>query len=126
VVDLTTQQVVWRQGNGFWQLGFPASAGSFVTAGGLVFNGGVMDGQLRAMDVYTGEVLWQAALPSGSDATPMTYVSPRSGRQYVLVTVPGQSRPTSQGEGHAEAPDAVEQAPRGGRIMAYALPSDAG
>jgi membrane-bound PQQ-dependent dehydrogenase (glucose/quinate/shikimate family) len=72
VVDLTTQQIVWRRGMGFWSLGFPSTAGSFVTAGGLVFNGGVMGGQLQAFDVLTGDILWQSSIPSASDATPMS------------------------------------------------------
>lgn len=120
VVDLTTQQVVWRRGNGLWNLGFPASAGSIITAGGLIFNGGVMDGQLRAIDTLTGEVIWQDALPSASDATPMSYVSPRTGRQYVLVTVPGRSSPI------AEAPEEINRTTSdeetGGSVIAYALP----
>jgi len=123
VVDLTTQKMVWRKGNGFWNLGFPASAGSFVTAGGLIFNAGVMDGQLRAIDTLTGDLIWQGELPGASDATPMSYVSPKTGRQYVLVTVPGTGRPEGggsfddfsgmQGEGTPET---------GGKVIAYALP----
>jgi quinoprotein glucose dehydrogenase len=72
VVDLTTPQIVWRRGTGPLNLGFPAIAGSFITAGGLIFNGGVVDGQLRAIDALTGEVIWQDKLRSGSDATPMS------------------------------------------------------
>ena len=49
VVDLTTQQIVWRRGMGPLQIGLPSTAGSFVTAGGLVFNAGVMDAKLRAL-----------------------------------------------------------------------------
>ena len=121
VVDLTTQQVVWRRGNGPLELGFPASAGSFITAGGLIFNAGVMDGQLRAMDALTGEVVWQDELRSGSDATPMSYVSPKTGRQYVLVTVPGQGGPQA-GVGDALPDDAGSSPQSGGRVIAYALP----
>ena len=121
MVDLTTQQIVWRRGMGPLDLGFPSSAGSFITAGGLIFNAGVMDGQLRAIDALTGEVIWQDPLRSGSDATPMSYVSPKTGRQYVVVTVPGTAAPQGgfddpaarQGEGTPET---------GGRVIAYALP----
>ena len=119
VVDLTTQQIVWRQGQGFANIGMPYSAGSIVTKGGLIFNAGVMDSQVRAFDVLTGEVLWQDELRSSSDATPMTYVSPATGKQYLIVTVPGEGRPPlSTGHEEGEAPQEVV----GGRIIAYALP----
>ncbi len=121
VVDLTTQQIVWRRGNGLWELGFPASAGSVITSGGLIFNGGVVGGQLNAMDSLTGRILWSAELPRASDATPMSYLSPKSGRQYVLVTVPGESQaPVSEdhGAGEPSEPPAVV----GGRVIAFALP----
>lgn len=121
VVDLTTQQIVWRRGTGLLGLGFPSVAGSIVTAGGLIFNGGVSDGQLRAIDVATGEVVWKSPLRSSSEATPMSYVSPKTGRQYVVVTVPGtaprqrrsEELPDDHGEGTPET---------GGRVIAYALP----
>ena len=117
VVDLTTQQIVWRRGMGAFALGFPSFAGSIITASGLIFNAGVSDGQLRAMDVLNGDVIWQGDLPGASGATPMSYVSPQTGRQYVLVTVPGegtpQGSPGDRGEG-------TEQT--GGRVIAYALP----
>ena len=102
VVDLTTQKILWRRGMGLFNLGFPHAAGSFVTAGGLIFNAGVVDGQLRAIDTLTGDVIWQDELRSASDATPMSYLSPATGRQYVLVTVPGNQE-------------------TGGRVIAYAL-----
>lgn len=91
VVDLTTQKVVWRRGMGLFNLGFPATAGSFITKGGLIFNGGVLDAKFRAIDALTGDVMWQDSMRTGSDATPTSYVSPKTGRQYVLVTVPGAS-----------------------------------
>lgn len=122
VVDLTTQQLVWKRGMGLMELGFPYSAGSFVTASGLIFNAGVMDGQLRVFDIYTGEVIWQTAIPSGSDATPMSYVSPESGRQFILVTVPGAGRP-QPAAGHDASGEGDAAQRQGGRVIAYALPS---
>ena len=102
VVDLTSQEILWRRGVGPLNLGLPHTAGSFVTASGLIFNAGVIDRQLRAMDTLTGDVVWQDELRSASDATPMSYVSPTTGRQYVLVTVPGNQK-------------------LGGSVIAYAL-----
>jgi quinoprotein glucose dehydrogenase len=121
VVDLTTKKIIWRRGMGPLNLGFPATGGSFITAGGLIFNGGVTDGHLRAIDALTGDVIWQDKLRSSSDATPMSYVSPKTGRQYVLVTVPGLARP--QGENPLSdtqgRSDGTEGA--GGKVIAYAL-----
>ena len=121
VVDLTTQRTVWRRGLGALELGFPSTAGSFVTAGGLVFNAGVSDGQLRALDVLTGDVVWQGALPRPSGATPMSYVSPKTGRQYIVVAVPGTGGP--QG-GFADGGSGAGTAETGGRLIAFALPED--
>ena len=122
VVDLTNKKIVWRRDSGLWELGMPHNAGSIVTAGGLIFQAGVMDGQLRAFDLYTGEVIWQEGLRGPSDATPMTYVSPNTGKQYLIVTVPGDGRPPRT-PGHDVT---TEQAPENpittGKVIAYALP----
>ena len=51
----------------------------------------------------------------------MTYVSPATGRQYVLVTIPGAGRPTEP-----SAHDVSQEAPlkvQGGKVIAYALPN---
>ena len=126
VVDLTTQQIVWRRGMGFLNLGFPSTAGSIITGGGLIFNGGVPDGKLRAIDSLTGDVLWQDSLRSGSDATPMSYMSPRTGRQYVVVTVPGEGRPSGNPvpeEEDNKKSEGESKVQTGGRVIAYALSS---
>ena len=59
------------------------------TRSGLVFFAGTQDYYLRAFDIDTGEELWKGRLPIGSQATPMTYVSPVSGRQFVVVAAGG-------------------------------------
>jgi len=119
VVDLTRRQIAWRRALGVGKLGFPYAAGSIVTAGGVVFMGGVVDGRVRAFDALTGEILWEEALPAGSDATPMTYVSPKSGRQFLVVTVPGESRPAASAHQATPAPGTTA----GGRVIAWALPA---
>ena len=123
VVDLTTQKIVWRRGTGTWNLGLPYAAGTTVTAGGLIFMGGVLDGYLRAIDVNTGEELWKDSLTSASEATPMSYVSPKTGKQYVLVTVPGQRGPSREASHEVGDDAASEIAPtiQGGKVIAYAL-----
>lgn len=123
VVDLTTQKIVWRRGVGPMEIGLPATAGSVVTAGGLIFNAGVLDAKIRALDVATGEVIWQDELRAGSDATPMSYTSPVTGKQYLLVTVPGSGRPLIGGDNATGRSESDEPEARlGGKVIAYALP----
>ena len=111
LVDLTTQEIVWRHGNGFLGVGLPSVAGgSIITAGGLIFNASVPGSGLRALDVNTGKEIWSESLPKSSEATPMSYVSPKSKRQYVLVTSPAVN---------VEEPS--ETPVEGGKVMAYAL-----
>jgi len=44
---------------------------------------------LRAFDLFSGTELWRGRLPAGGQATPMTYVSEKSGRQFVIVAAGG-------------------------------------
>jgi quinoprotein glucose dehydrogenase len=79
------------------QWGSIGFGGPIVTAGGLVFIGASMDDFIRAFDVETGEVLWEAPLPAGGQATPMTYEI--NGRQYVVIAAGGHGRlGTTQGD----------------------------
>ena len=121
VVDLTTQQVVWRRGFGFMNIGLPYSAGSFVTAGGLIFNAGVMDSRLRAISVDDGKLLWSTGLERSSGGTPMSYVSPRTGKQYVLVLEPAAGGREQLEESHQIDEAGEKEAPAGGKVIAYAL-----
>jgi len=52
----------------------------------------------------------------------MSYVSPKTGRQYVLVTVPGQARPQEDNPlaDTEERSDGSEGS--GSKVIAYALP----
>ena len=87
-------------------LGMPTYAGTSTTAGGLVFFAGTQDFYLRAWDRDTGKEIWKARLPVGSQGGPMTYVSPKTGKQYVVITAGG-----------------ARQSPeRGDYVIAYALP----
>ncbi|WP_223217029.1 hypothetical protein [Agrobacterium pusense] len=67
---------------------------------------GTLDFYLRAFDIDTGEEVWKARLPVGADATPMTYVSPKTGKQYVVISAGGARNSTVRGDS----------------IIAYALP----
>src|SRR5215831_14837624 len=46
---------------------------------------------LRAFNIFTGKELWRERLPGGGQATPMTYISERSGRQFVVIVAGGHS-----------------------------------
>jgi quinoprotein glucose dehydrogenase len=70
--------------------GTPNSGGPAATAGGLVFIGAAMDDYLRAFDARSGNELWKGRLPSGGQATPMTYMW--KGKQYVVIAAGGHAR----------------------------------
>jgi quinoprotein glucose dehydrogenase len=119
-VDLGTMQKIWMHKNGTvidnaplpipLPLGVPSLGGAMTTGGGVAFMSATLDYYLRAYDVSTGKKLWQARLPAGGQATPMSYVSERSGRQYVVIMAGGHgSLGTKMGDS----------------LIAYALPSEA-
>ena len=85
-------------------LGMPNLGGPVVTASGLVFIAASLDDRMRAFDIDTGKVLWQAKLPAGGQATPMTYSV--GGRQYVVIAAGGYK----------------DSSTRGDYLIAYALP----
>lgn len=73
--------------------------GSFTTRSGLTFYSVTQDYYLRAFNTETGEEVWKARLPSGSQSTPMTYMDKRSGRQYIVVTAGGaRYNPNDRGD----------------------------
>ena len=105
VIDLNTNELLWRRPLGSmknagpfgWQSGLPIDvgvavrAGTLTTRGGLTFVSSTMDSTVRAFNVRTGEKVWEHGLPGNGQATPMTYMSERSGKQYLIVTVPNPS-----------------------------------
>lgn len=108
-VDLRTRKLLWSMPLGTAQHGGPLAfpslhvpfaipmgtvtmGGNIVTASGLTFIGASLDRQFRAIDTLTGRELWAAPLEAPAFATPVTYVSPRSGRQFVAVAVGGFSK----------------------------------
>ncbi len=98
-IDLAARDIVWQTPVGTVEetghlgirtglrmpVGMPLVGGPISTAGGVTFFAGTQDYYLRAFDSETGEELWKGALPVGSQATPMTYIAPESGRQVVIV-----------------------------------------
>jgi quinoprotein glucose dehydrogenase len=116
-VDLATGKIAYQHVNGTvrdlsripmpFRLGVPGIGGPIITKGGVAFLSGTLDYFLRAYDVTTGKQLWESRLPAGGQATPMTYWSNASGRQFVIVVAGGHgSLGTRSGDS----------------IIAYALP----
>ncbi|HCC59196.1 MAG TPA: pyrroloquinoline quinone-dependent dehydrogenase, partial [Solibacterales bacterium] len=66
--------------------------GSMVTAGGLVFIGATNDSRFRAFDKDTGKELWTFRLPASAHATPMTFVSKKNKKQYVVIAAGGGNK----------------------------------
>lgn len=98
-VDLRTMKKVWMHKNGTTRdsapvpialpLGVPSLAGMMTTGGGVTFLSGTLDYYLRGYDVRNGKEIWKARLPAGGQATPMSYVSDKTGKQYVVVMAGG-------------------------------------
>lgn len=115
--DLTTGKILYRHVNGTvrdlspiplpFKMGVPGIGGPMITKGGIAFLSGTLDYFVRAYDVTNGKQLWDSRLPAGGQATPMTYWSEASGRQFVIVVAGGH------GSTGTEAGDSV---------IAYALP----
>lgn len=111
-IDLATRKVVWQVPLGTTRdsgplgvathlpvpIGMPTRGGPLTTSSGLVFIGASQDLNMRAFDVRTGKQRWTARLPVGAEATPMTYVSPRTGRQFVVISAGGNSATTQKGD----------------------------
>ncbi|MBL8771151.1 MAG: PQQ-binding-like beta-propeller repeat protein, partial [Phenylobacterium sp.] len=126
-IDLKTRQIVWQVPNGTAEaqaplglqshlpipIGTLSIGGTITTAGGVSFRAASTDPYLRAYDNATGKVLWKARLPTAAAATPMTYVSPRTGKQYVVISAGGARLGPG---GPAPSQDKSDY------VIAYALP----
>jgi quinate dehydrogenase (quinone) len=119
-IDLATRKVAWSMPLGTTEdtgplgiathlpmpIGMPTRGGPITTSTGLVFIGASQDFYIRAFDVRTGKELWKGRLPVGAEATPMTYISPKTGRQFLVISAGGNSATTKKGD----------------YVVAYALP----
>ena len=120
-VNLETGKLIWSQSFGTARdsgplgyptllpirMGVPNIGGSCTSSSGLTFIAATMDRFLRAYETTTGKLLWKGRLPAGGQATPMTYFSAASGRQFVLVAAGGSK---------------TVQSKAGDYIVAYAIP----
>ena len=111
-IDLASRQIAWQvpvgtaEESGIFGIpsGLPIPLGTIglggpvTTAGGVTFHASTTDPYLRAYDNGSGKLVWQAKLPAGVGGTPMTYVSPKTGRQYVLVSAGGARMARQKGD----------------------------
>lgn len=118
-IDLETREVIWdrpfgtaRKNGPFgipsmlpFDIGTPNNGGGVITASGLFFIGAATDDLFRAIDVETGERLWETELPAGGQASPMTYEV--DGKQIVVINAGGHD---------------FMETPIGDYFIAYALP----
>lgn len=97
-VDLETRKVLWERPLGTTRDHAPLGisvpgvfslGGAVVTQGGVIFIAATIDNYLRAFDVASGKELWKGRLPAGGQASAMTYVSERTGKQYVVIAAGG-------------------------------------
>ena len=121
VVDLKTGNMKWQRTLGTsadsgplqtrshlpLPMGVPNTGGAVTTRSGLTFIAATQERALRAFDVNTGKLVWRVPLPVGGHATPMSYISKKSGRQFIVIAAGGNA-PLSSGIGDY--------------VMAYALP----
>jgi glucose dehydrogenase len=95
--DLNSGQIMWQVPNGdvynTQQFGIEGTGshaprgGPVATGGGLIFVATASDRTFRARDADTGEVLWEFALPAGSEGVPAVYSV--NGREFVALPVGG-------------------------------------
>jgi len=76
-IEISSGRTVWER-----VTQFPMFAGTVTTAGGLVFSGN-SEGELIALDAWTGELLWQFRTSSELVSAPMTFAI--DGKQYVAM-----------------------------------------
>jgi quinoprotein glucose dehydrogenase len=115
-INLDTGEYAWKiplgeypelAKQGLRDTGSENYGGPIVTAGGLVFIAATNhDRKIRAFDKSTGALLWEATMPSSSNATPATYMV--GGRQFIVAAAGGGKSPIGG---------------PGGVYVAFALPS---
>jgi len=121
-IDLDTREVLWdrpfgtaRKNGPFGipsmlplDIGTPNNGGGVLTASGLFFIAAATDDLIRAIDIETGDTVWQAELPAGGQAGPAMYEA--NGQQFLVINAGGHN---------------FMETPIGDYFIAYALPAGA-
>jgi quinoprotein glucose dehydrogenase len=100
-VNIDTGELVWRVPLGRVPLplgletpkewGSPNIGGPIATSTGLVFIAATTDAKIRAFNAWTGEEVWSHDIPFDGAATPMTFVSEKNGKQYLVIAAGGSA-----------------------------------
>jgi alcohol dehydrogenase (cytochrome c) len=115
-INLETRQTAWID-----RQRAPLTAGTLVTAGGLVFAGS-LDRMFRAYDAATGAPLWSARLNDAPSAPPIAFAA--NGQEYVAVVVgPGGYQSLSYS---ALVPEIQNPADRAAMLWVFEVPARAG
>ena len=104
-MDLKNQTIAWEAAIGSsrdlapgpvpdFEWGMPGMGGPLLTGSGIVFIGAVAEHKFRALDITSGQEVWQAELPRAGTASPMTYEV--NGRQYVVIAAGGHAQMTPE------------------------------
>lgn len=86
-------------------IGTPNNGGAVITAGGLIFIAAATDDLFRAIDIATGETVWQVVLPAGGQSSPFAFEV--GGRQLIGIMAGGHH---------------FMETPIGDHVLAWALP----
>lgn len=126
-IDLNTREILWQRPLGTTRDSAPLGiavpgvfniGGSVTTRTGLSFIAATLDNYLRAFDVSSGRELWRGRLPAGGQASPITYTSAKTGRQYVVIAAGGHgflgTTPGDYVQAFALDGEAAEAPPAGG------------
>jgi alcohol dehydrogenase (cytochrome c) len=114
-LNLETGKTVWVD-----RQRAPITAGTLVTAGGLVFAGS-LDRMFRAHDAATGTTLWSARLNDAPSAPPIAYAA--NNQEYVAVIVgPGGYQSLSYS---ALVPEIQNPADRNAMLWVFEVPTRA-
>lgn len=111
-IDMSSGQIAWEVPLGTVQdtgplgikmglkapIGMPTIGGPMATQGGLVFFAATQDYYLRAFNASNGDELWKARLPVGSQGTPISYLSPKTKKQYVVISAGGARQSSDHGD----------------------------
>lgn len=123
-IDMNTRRILWQRPFGTMRdsgpfgihsglpipMGMPGFGGALTTRSGLTFIGSAKERSFRAFATESGQELWSARMPASGNANPMTYIGPKSGRQFVVIAATGHGT--------------LQSMPYGRMIEAYALPVD--
>ena len=118
-IDMATGQTLWdkpfgtARKNGPFRIpsmlpidiGTPNNGGAVLTASGLIFIAATTDDLFRAMDIETGEVLWEVALPAGGQSNPFAFEV--NDKQYIGLQTGGHH---------------FMETPIGDQVIVWALP----